>query len=303
VFFKEALKMKKRSTGYQLFAIFNYVFLGLAGFICLMPMLNQLAISFSTDAAVSTGAVGLLPRDFTLRSYRFMAQKPEFFKSVIVSLSRIALAVPISLVISVLAAYPLSKQNSDFKSRKYLIWYFVIPMLFWGGLIPTYMAVRNTGLINTIWALVIPGVVNVFNILLLMNFFRAIPRELEEAALIDGAGNIRILSSVILPVSAPVLATVTLFFIVNHWNAWFDGLIYMNSPDKYPLQTYLQTRVIAHNMTAMDSLREVRELSSGVSDRTGKAAQLFLSALPILLVYPFLQKYFTTGIVMGSVKG
>jgi putative aldouronate transport system permease protein len=295
--------MKKQSMGRRLFVAVNYIFLSLVAFICLLPLLNQLAISFSTDAAVSTGTVGLLPKQFTLKSYIFMARKPEFFSSLLVSLERISLAVPISLVVSILAAYPLSKQNSQFKARKYLIWYFIVPMLFWGGLIPTYMAVRNTGLINRIWALVIPGAVNVFNILLLMNFFRNIPRELEEAALIDGAGNMRVLVSVILPVSAPVIATVTLFFIVNHWNSWFDGLIYMNSPARYPLQTYLQTRVISHNMTAMDSLREVREMSAGVSDRTGKAAQLFLSALPILAVYPFLQKYFTTGIVMGSVKG
>jgi putative aldouronate transport system permease protein len=295
--------MKKQSAGRRIFIIVNYTFLSLVAFLCLLPMLNQLAISLSTDAAVSTGTVGLLPKQPTLRSYLFMARKPEFFSSLIISLERIALAVPISLAVSILAAYPLSKQNNQFRARKYLIWYFIVPMLFWGGLIPSYMAVRNTGLINTIWALVIPGAVNVFNILLLMNFFRNIPRELEEAALIDGAGNMRVLVSVILPVSAPVIATVTLFFIVNHWNSWFDGLIYMNSPARYPLQTYLQTRVIAHNMTAMDSLREVREMSAGVSDRTGKAAQLFLSALPILVVYPFLQKYFTTGIVMGSVKG
>ncbi|MDR0400863.1 MAG: carbohydrate ABC transporter permease [Treponema sp.] len=296
-------RTKKKPPGRRIFVIVNYTFLTLAAFICLLPLLNQLAISFSTDAVVSTGTVGLLPKQFTFRSYIYMARRPEFFSSLLVSLERIALAVPISLVISVLAAYPLSKQNSQFRARKYLIWYFIVPMLFWGGLIPTYMAVRNTGLINRIWALVIPGAVNVFNILLLMNFFRNIPRELEEAALIDGAGSMRVLVSVILPVSAPVIATVTLFFIVNHWNSWFDGLIYMNSPSRYPLQTYLQTRVIAHNMTAMDSLREVREMSAGVSDRTGKAAQLFLSALPILAVYPFLQKYFTTGIVMGSVKG
>ncbi|MDR1444391.1 MAG: carbohydrate ABC transporter permease [Treponema sp.] len=295
--------MKKRSAGRRIFVIINYTFLSLVAFLCLLPMLNQLAISFSTDAAVSTGTVGLLPKEPTLRSYLFMARKPEFFSSLVISLERIALAVPISLAVSILAAYPLSKQNNQFKPRKYIIWYFIVPMLFWGGLIPSYMAVRNTGLINTIWALVIPGAVNVFNILLLMNFFRNIPRELEEAAVIDGAGNMRVLVSVILPVSAPVIATVTLFFIVNHWNSWFDGLIYMNSPSRYPLQTYLQTRVIAHNMTAMDSLREVREMSAGISDRTGKAAQLFLSALPILAVYPFLQKYFTTGIVMGSVKG
>jgi putative aldouronate transport system permease protein len=295
--------MTKRSYGYLVFTCINYFFLTAVAFICLLPMLNQLAVSLSTDAAVSTGMVTLLPRDFTLKSYHFIAQKPEFLSSVIISLERIFLAVPLSLLVSVLAAYPLSKQNHEFKARKYIIWYFVIPMLFWGGLIPTYMAVRNTGLINKIWALVIPSAVNIFNILLLMNFFRAIPKELEEAALIDGAGSVRILTSVILPISAPVLATVTLFFIVHHWNSWFDGLIYMNSPSRYPLQTYLQTRVIAHNMTAMDSLREVREISAGVSDRTGKAAQLFLSAIPILAVYPFLQKYFTTGIVMGSVKG
>jgi putative aldouronate transport system permease protein len=295
-------QMKKQSIGRRLFVIVNYTFLSLMAFICILPLLNQLAISFSTDAAVSTGTVGLLPKQFTLKSYLFMARKPEFFSSLVVSLERIALAVPISMAVSILAAYPLSKQDKQFKARKYLIWYFIVPMLFWGGLIPTYMAVRNTGLINKIWALIIPGAVNVFNILLLMNFFRNIPRELEEAALIDGAGNMRVLMSVILPVSAPVIATVTLFFIVNHWNSWFDGLIYMNSPSRYPLQTYLQTRVIANNMTAMDSLREVREISAGVSDRTGKAAQLFLSTLPILAVYPFLQKYFTTGIVMGSVK-
>ncbi|MDR1902844.1 MAG: carbohydrate ABC transporter permease [Treponema sp.] len=294
--------MKQLSSGRRIFVIINYIFLTGVAFFCILPMLNQFAISLSTDAMVSTGTVGLLPKQITLKSYRFMAQKPEFFSSLIVSLERIALAVPLSLVVSILAAYPLSRQNSQFKARKYLIWYFIVPMLFWGGLIPTYMAVRNTGLINKIWALVIPSAVNVFNILLLMNFFRNIPKEMEEAALIDGAGSLRILVSVILPISAPVIATVALFFIVNHWNSWFDGLIYMNSPSKYPLQTYLQTRVIAHNMTAMDSLREVREMSTGVSDRTGKAAQLFLSALPILAVYPFLQKYFTTGIVMGSVK-
>jgi putative aldouronate transport system permease protein len=206
------------------------------------------------------------------------------------------------MLVSVLAAYPLSRQNSEFKARKYYIWFFVVPMLFSGGLIPTYMIVRNTGLIDSVWALVLPYLVNVFNIILMMNFFRTIPKELEEAALIDGAGNIRVLVSVILPVSTPVLATVALFFIVNHWNSWFDGLIYMNSPEKYPLQTYLQTMVISRDLMVMESLRDLRNIPD-ISDRTGKAAQIFLAAFPVLIVYPFLQKYFTTGIVMGSVKG
>lgn len=294
--------MNKKSTGMKLFTILNYLFLTLLSVTCLLPMVNQLAISFSSSGAVTMGAVGFWPVDFTLESYKYMAEKPEFFMSLGVSLERILLAVPVSMFISVLAAYSLSKRNHEFKARKYYIWYFVVPMLFYGGLIPTYMVVKDTGLIDKIWALVLPSAVNVFNILLMMNFFRAIPKELEEAAVIDGAGNTRVLFTIYLPVSMPMLATVTLFFIVNHWNAWFDGLIYMNLPEKYPLQTYLQTMVVSRDLMVMESLRDIRQLSE-ISDRTGKAAQIFLAALPVLAVYPFLQKYFTTGIVMGSVKG
>lgn len=294
--------MRKMTAGMRVFTIINYLVLTLVAFTCLLPILNQLAISFSSSGAVAMGKVSIWPVEFTLKSYKYMSEKPAFFSSVIISLQRLLFAVPLSMLVSILAAYPLSRQNSEFKARKYYIWYFVVPMLFSGGLIPTYMIVRNTGLIDSVWALVLPYLVNVFNIILMMNFFRTIPKELEEAALIDGAGNIRVLVSVILPVSTPVLATVALFFIVNHWNSWFDGLIYMNSPEKYPLQTYLQTMVISRDLMVMESLRDVRNIPD-ISDRTGKAAQIFLAALPVLIVYPFLQKYFTTGIVMGSVKG
>lgn len=294
--------MKKTTTGRKVFVVFNYIFLTLLALSCLLPILNQLAVSFSSSGAATAGEVGILPVNFTLDAYKYMGSKPAFFDSLLVSFERVFLAVPLSMVVSVLAAYSLSKQNNEFGARKYYIWYFVIPMMFTGGLIPTYMVVRNTGLINSMAALVIPCAINVFNILLLMNFFRGIPKELEEAAQLDGAGHMRVLLSVIIPVSAPVLATVALFFIVNHWNAWFDGLIYMNSPGKYPLQTYLQTMVVSRDLMAMESIRDVRN-SGVISDATGKAAQIFLAALPILMIYPFLQKYFTTGIVMGSVKG
>lgn len=294
--------MHKLTRGMRIFSVFNYVFLSLVAFTCLLPMLNQLAISFSASGQVAMGNVSLWPVDFTLKSYEYMAQKPQFFSSVVVSFQRLLLAVPLSMVVCVLAAYPLSKQNSEFKARKYYIWYFVVPMLFTGGLIPTYMIVRDTGLIDSIWALVLPYMVNVFNVILMMNFFRTIPKEMEEAALIDGAGSVKVLLSIILPVSTPVLATITLFFIINHWNAWFDGLIYMNNPDRYPLQTYLQTMVVSRDLMVMETMRDVRDIPD-ISDRTGKAAQIFLAALPVLAVYPFLQKYFTTGIVLGSVKG
>lgn len=286
----------------KIFTIFNYTFLTLLALTCLLPMINQLAISFSSSSAVAAGDVGLFPVDFTLDSYKYMADKPEFWKSLMVSLKRILIAVPFSMIICVLAAFPLSRQDHEFPARKYYIWMFVVPMLIGGGLIPTYIVVRNTGLIDSIWALVLPYTVNVFNTILLMNFFRSLPKELEEAAYVDGATHWQVLVRIILPVSKPVLATVTLFVIVNHWNSWFDGLIYLNSPDHYPLQTYLQTQVVSANLMALESLRDIRQIGM-ISDRTGKASQIFLAAVPVLMIYPFLQKYFTAGIVMGSVKG
>ncbi len=294
--------MHKKSLGMKIFTIFNYTFLTLLALTCLLPMINQLAISFSSSSAVAAGDVGLFPVDFTLDSYKYMADKPEFWKSLMVSLKRILIAVPFSMIICVLAAFPLSRQDYEFPARKYYIWMFVVPMLIGGGLIPTYIVVRNTGLIDSIWALVLPYTVNVFNTILLMNFFRSLPKELEEAAYVDGATHWQVLVRIILPVSKPVLATVTLFVIVNHWNSWFDGLIYLNSPDHYPLQTYLQTQVVSANLMALESLRDIRQIGM-ISDRTGKASQIFLAAVPVLMIYPFLQKYFTAGIVMGSVKG
>lgn len=294
--------MQKKSLGMKIFTIFNYTFLTLLALTCLLPMINQLAISFSSSSAVAAGDVGLFPVDFTLDSYKYMADKPEFWKSLMVSLKRILIAVPFSMIICVLAAFPLSRQDHEFPARKYYIWMFVVPMLIGGGLIPTYIVVRNTCLIDSIWALVLPYTVNVFNTILLMNFFRSLPKELEEAAYVDGATHWQVLVRIILPVSKPVLATVTLFVIVNHWNSWFDGLIYLNSPDHYPLQTYLQTQVVSANLMALESLRDIRQIGM-ISDRTGKASQIFLAAVPVLMIYPFLQKYFTSGIVMGSVKG
>jgi len=292
----------KKSFGRKVFLFFNYTILVFLALTCLIPILNQLAISFSASSAVASGSVGLLPVDFTLDSYKYIAGKTDFWRAILVSLERILLAVPISMTVCVLAAYPLSRENHEFPARKYYIWVFVIPMLFGGGLIPTYMVVRNTNLINTIWALVLPCAVNVFNIILLMNFIRSLPKELEEAAFVDGASYADTLFRIILPTSKPVLATVLLFVIVNHWNSWFDGLIYLNSPEQYPLQTYLQTQVLSSSLLAMETSVDVRQLGE-ISDRTGKAAQIFLAAIPVMMVYPFLQKYFTTGIVVGSVKG
>jgi len=174
-------------------------------------------------------------------------------------------------------------------------------MLVSGGLIPLYMVVKMTGLMGTFWALVIPGAVPVYNIILLLNFFRQTPRELEDAAIIDGASQWRIMWQVFVPTSTAALATVALLSTVYHWNEWFNGILYMSSPDQYPLQSYLRTIVIDMNLSKMGA-NDWQALVV-VSDKTAKCAQIFLASIPILLIYPFLQRYFVKGMVLGSVKG
>jgi putative aldouronate transport system permease protein len=264
-------------------------------------MINVLAISFSSSTAAATGQVTLWPVDFTLASYRYVASKKEFMTSLGISFQRLFLGVTINMVLTILAAYPLSKEKSVFKLRSFYTWFFIITILFSGGLVPGYMAVRNYGLLDSIWVLVLPTAVPVFNIILLMNFFRQLPKEIEEAAIIDGAGQWFIMWRMFVPLSKPAIATLILFCAVNHWNSWFDGLLFMNSPSRYPLQSYLQTVIISRDLT-MVNLSTARDLME-ISDRTARSAQVFIGSIPILMVYPFLQKYFTKGLVLGSVKG
>jgi putative aldouronate transport system permease protein len=284
----------------RLFLSFNYVFLACLGIICILPIIHVLALSFSSSAAAQAGYVKLWPVQFTLSSYDFVTHKPAFFKSILVTLKRVGIGVPVNMLLTVLVAYPLAKEVAKFPMRTFYAWIFVVTILFGGGLIPLYMTVKYTGIMDSIWAMVLPGAVPVFNVILLLNFFRGLPKELEEAAFMDGAGHWTTLWRIFLPLSLPALATITLFATVGHWNSWFDGIIYMNSPDHYPLQSYLQTVVINRDLTLMSS-SDMKSLTE-VNDRTAKAAQIFLGALPILLVYPFLQRFFMKGIVLGSVK-
>ncbi|MCZ8520988.1 MULTISPECIES: carbohydrate ABC transporter permease [Paenibacillus] len=297
--------MHHTSASYRLFLWFNYGLLTLLALLCLFPLVNILAISFSSSGAVSAGSVTFWPVDFTLSSYTYMLQNGRFTGSFLVSLTRVVLGVSVNLVLTVLVAYPLSKEARTFRSRTVYAWIFVFTMLFSGGLIPTYLIVKETGMLDTVWALILPGAVPIFNVLLMLNFFRGLPKELEEASWIDGAGHLRTLWSVYLPVSLPSIATVALFTVVGHWNAWFDGMIYMKNPEHYPLATYLQSMLqqqAAVQTTGSMSLEEA-ELLSQVSDRTTQASQIFLSVVPILALYPFLQRYFVQGLVVGSVKG
>ncbi|QYR21035.1 carbohydrate ABC transporter permease [Paenibacillus sp. sptzw28] len=292
--------LQNNTTGYRIFSVINQVLMIGLSLLCVLPVLHTLAISFSSSSAAAAGYVTLWPVEFTWKSYEFVIAKPEFLRAMCVTVLRVLLGVAINMLLTIIIAYPLSKEARVFRWRTVYVWFFVFTILFHGGLIPTYIVVKNLGLIDTIWALVLPGAVPVFNVILLLNFFRTLPKELEEAAAIDGAGHGTILWRLYVPLSLPALATVTLFTIVGHWNSWFDGLIYMNRPEHYPLQSYLQTVVIQNDLALLSSTD--LELLQTISDRTTKAAQIFLAALPVLLVYPFLQRYFVKGIVVGSVK-
>ncbi|CAI6085729.1 carbohydrate ABC transporter permease [Cohnella sp. JJ-181] len=295
----------RTSVSRRIFLVSNAVLLTLISLACIAPFINLLAVSFSDKTAVAAGEVTFFPVNFTTVSYEFITNSSKFFDSLVVSLKRTAIGVPLNLLLIIMTAYPLSKSRGDFRARSFFSWFFVVTILFNAGLIPTYMVVKSTDLINTIWALLLPGALPVFSMLVVMNYMRSLPKELLEAAYIDGAGHVQTLLRIVLPVSAPTIATVTLFAFVDHWNSWFDGMIYMNRIENYPLQTYLQTVVvnpeefIRNNTDLSGNLSKYLSL---VSARTTGAAQMFLAMIPILCLYPFLQKYFTTGLVMGSVK-
>jgi putative aldouronate transport system permease protein len=266
---------------------------------CILPLLHILAVSFSGKAPASAGMVVLWPIDFTLHAYTETINNPHFLSALNIAVERTVFGTSLSMIVVILAAYPLSKEYSYFRSRTAYVWFFVFTMLFSGGIIPSYILILNLGLMNTLWALILPGAVSVWNLILLLNFFRTVPRELEEAALIDGAGHLKTALHIYLPISMPAIATLSLFAMVGHWNSWFDGLLYLKDTEKYPLATFLQMLIVqqdfANASINIESLKDI-------SERTVKAAQIFIGALPILLVYPFLQRYFVKGIVLGSVK-
>ncbi|MDR0637215.1 MAG: carbohydrate ABC transporter permease [Treponema sp.] len=295
--------MVLRSKGQKIFNVFNYIFVGLVCLTCFLPILNTLMVSFSSPAFVAAGKVLFWPKGFTTMSYEFAIRNGKFIRAFQVSVLRCLLGVSINLFMMVTTAYPLSKSKIRFGARNFYMSFYVITMLFGGGLIPYYILVTQLKLLNSIWSLVLPASCPVYSMVILMNFMRNLPPEIEEAAMIDGAGPFKILFQVFLPILKPALATVGLFAFVYHWNDWFTGSLFMHDPQKYPLQTYLQTLLVNFRDMMRQSGSNYYELLMRMNEQTGRAAQLFLGLVPILVVYPFLQKYFTTGLVVGSVKG
>ncbi len=269
-------------------------------FACLYPIVYIFAVSLSNKAAAEAGMVKLWPVGFNLSSYAKILQDQKFAMSFWVSVKRVAVGSGLQFILTVLTAFGLSRTVKQFRMRNVYMWFLVFTMLFNGGLIPSYVTIKNYGLMDSLWALVLPTAVPVFNVILLMNFFRNIPKEMDEVSRLDGCGPWRLLFSVYLPLAMPAIATVTLFSVVSHWNAFFDGLIYMNRTENYPLATYIQTLVVQPALAGLSASERI-ELAR-VSSKTLNAAKIFVSLVPILAIYPFFQRYLVHGIMLGSVK-
>ncbi|MBE5826679.1 MAG: carbohydrate ABC transporter permease [Butyrivibrio sp.] len=275
------------------------IFLGLC---CLLPLWYIVAISFSKASAVEGNMVSLVPIGFNTVAYEEILTDAQYWRSFLISILRVALAVIINLFLTVTMAYALTKNNKQFHGRDIYMGILIFAMLFNGGMIPTFLAIKRYHLLNTIWALVLPGAVPIFNVILLMNFFLGIPKSLEEAAVLDGANPLQVLTKVYLPCSVPVLATVTLFSIVGSWNDFYSGLIYITRIENYPLMTYIQSLTINMEEIIKHGTMEDIIRASQVSEQNLNAAKIVVAVIPLMLIYPFLQKYFITGIVIGSVK-
>jgi putative aldouronate transport system permease protein len=294
--------IEDKSWGWRVFKVLNYVVLSIVGLVCIMPLVHLLAVSFSDRAASVGGLVTLWPIRFTTASYDLVLQAPLFYRSLVVSVQRIVLGVSLQMVVTILMAYPLSKTAKNFKGRNVFMWLLLIGLLTDWGIIPWWLVIRNLGLMNSIWALVIPPALMPYNVILMMNFFREIPQELDDAARIDGASHWKRLFQIYVPLSVPAIATLTLFSVVFHWNSWFDGMVLIYDVNKLPLQTFLRSVVIGLDTSNL-ALQPATAQFLLYSDRSIRAASIFLSIIPVLLLYPFLQRYFVTGIKLGSIKG
>lgn len=289
------------TLGSRIFDAINLILLLLIASSCIVPLWYTLCVSLSDKSSVAAGYVTFWPRGFNFSSYAQIMGDAKFLKAFWVSIMRVFLGTGITMVVVILMSYPLSKSSKEFPARNVLMWILVFCMLFSGGLIPWFETVKGLHLTNTIWALVFGGGLPVFYVILMVNFFRNLPRELEEAAVVDGAGPWYLLLKIIIPVSKPVIATVLLFTAVYHWNEFFNGLVLINRADNYPLQTYIQQLVVIINTSTLteDQYKRMSELSN----QTLNAAKIFIAMIPVLAVYPFLQKYFISGITLGAVKG
>lgn len=292
--------VKRKSAEDIVIDTFAYVFLIILAITTLLPFANVFSKSVSEDWAVVSGKVGVLPIGFQLDTLALVVKSRLFLNSFSISVLVTGTGTLLAILLTAITAYPLSKKNVY--GVKFILVLYVFTMLFSGGLIPSYLLIKQLGLINNLLALILPGAISVFNLLVVKNYYESLPESLEESAKLDGASNFTILFKIILPLSTPVIATVSLFYAVGFWNDYFNPMLYINKVHLKTLQLYLRDIV----MEAADPLamadKSADELMN-ISTEGVRAATIIASTVPILLVYPYLQKYFIKGILIGSVKG
>jgi len=298
----------KTTKSRKIFVGCNYFFLTLLALLCIFPFIHLLALSFSSDEFTSAGLVSLWPKGFTIDAYSILISKPEFFRSFGISVLRTIVGTLFGLIIIILTAYPLSKSNKVLRGRTAIVWVFAFTMFFGGGLAAQYVLYQSLGLIDNFLVFILPGACDVWFVLMLMNFFRGIPKEIEEAAILDGCNQFQILFRIFVPISLPSIVTIILFTATGHWNSWFDGVLFMNDPSQYPLQSYLYVMLESSDPAKLAGQSgtltpEQIEALKNIGGKNIQAAQIFLGMLPITLVYPFVQRFFIKGITIGSVKG
>lgn len=290
--------LNRVSIGNKIFDIVNYILLGLIALVMFLPFIHVVGSSFATSAEIAEKSFLLFPTEFSLDAYRYIFSTDTIFRALLVSIMVTVGGTLWSMFLSTLTAYGLSRR--DLAGRKYFNFLIVFTMLFSGGMIPTFLVVEQTGLLNSLWALIIPVSINAFNMIILRSFFMNLPAGLEESAKIDGANDFSILFRIVIPLSLPAIATISLFYAVTYWNTYMHAILYLSDAAKWPVQVLLRQIVVLASGINYDGAAFTDVPPPEV---TVKMATIVVATVPVLLVYPFLQKYFTKGALLGSVKG
>lgn len=290
----------RSTTGEKIFYAFNYTILFLIGMSCVLPLVHVLALSFSDKHAIASGAVTLWPVNLDYNGYLALFEETQILKAFRNSLIITLVGTALNVFFTVLAAYPLSKRY--FIGRRFYSLAIVFTMIFTAGLIPNYLLLKSLGLLNNYGSLWLPGLVSVWNLMVLRTFFEGVPEELEEAARIDGASEWRLLAQIVLPLSGPVIAAISLFYGVTHWNAFMNVLIYINKSSMHNM-TVLVQQMIKNQSLLQEMASTQPEMAAKITPESVKAAGVIVMTIPMLIVYPFLQKYFVKGAMIGAVKG
>lgn len=285
----------KESLGDRIFTYTILIFLVIISLICLFPFINVLAMSFSSNGAIMSGKVSLWPVEFTTGMFKLVLTNQSTLTSIKFTVILTVLFTVCALIATILLAYPMSRK---FKGKKQVMIFIVFTMYFSGGMIPSFLVVKSLGLLDSIWSLILPGLISTYYFIIMRTFFNNIPESLIESANLDGANELQILIRIVLPISLPVIASITLFYAVGRWNNFSDAVYYISTPSKFPLQLKLR-EVIMNNQVGDD----VAQSKTVYAIEGIKAATIMVATIPILIVYPFLQKYFVSGMTLGSVKG